>query len=1661
MQAAALSDAVASITHTGTIDTTGVQGGAVDILAEHGQIRVSGSITANSTAAGNKGSDIYIGREDKIDPVTGKVTTVLAAATDVSGAKLESNQGFVETSGDVLSTTGTRVKAGEWLLDPYNITIAAGAATGTNYASFTSGADSVILASDISANLTAGTSVTIATGDGDGGASVGNIAVNESIAKTGGVDATLTLKAHGNINVAAGKTITSTVGKLNTIFNSDSDGLNGGGITFGTGSGITSNGGNITLGGGTALNGTGFATADGSSLLQGISMYSAKINAGGGDISMRGQTAVSSTAVSLADVFGIYIAGTGSEITTTVAGTIDLLGSNQNLDALSRGFVLSGGTITGGSSGAVKIVGDSRPTISTFSDIKGASIGGNGTVTSTGGHISIKGYAGQGSKNSSGLEIAGKVIAVGAGAIDLLGEANLAGSGGNVGLATSGAAEISSFNGNINITGTGGSGNGYIIRNHGVVLDSSTAVKSTGTGSITLTGTAVNVDNGYSYGVDIRKGGLQTKTGDIKIDAVVPANYQVAAIIGAAVTSESGNVYVRSAGGKIYNSSAGTISGNNVSIDNSKGTIDAHGVITSGTGGASTFPGVLSQIGVDLQGSVTAANNLNIYGNQTGSDAGVKMSGASTTISGKNVTINGKSSSGNGVLLSGATLSGAYLNVTGATTTGYNGFAWSGGNINTTGTGGTSAASTIKGISAASTTASDGYGAFMMYDNGAANAASGTTLTLAGEAKTLSTGQNTKERGILVRSGSTLTATGDITLDGSSKSSDGIGFDGILDVRGTNSKLTIKGITAASSNGGLSGVNISGTIINNGTNTQPITFIGEATNKLGSNIDTAVNISGTVNGGMANVNVQAKYGKIGISAGTVGAAINGANISIDNTLGTIDANTGAINAGTGTSNYTNAINLSGALNATGYINVLGNVETTTNAGVSLATTGSATTSGSSSIIKIQSNGYIVNNGVIGNTGSSGATSSTNLTSTSGSISGSGTLVAKNLYMTATSGAIGTSLQRINTNVDNLSLNSAGSQYITEANAATVAAKSTAGGIDIATTNGTLTVGTVNGTTGLTAGNDIKLTTTSSTEDALRIVQKIESTTGDVIINATTSETIVPLSGRFAAVKSSAEVKGKNITMDAVALGTTGQTLGYYGAGGTGVFTASNNLSLKGSTQNAGNGFYMWMGAISAGNTLSIEGTSALGQGVGFDGTGSTPNVTVTSGKGITIKGTASSSTSTLPQTAINLKNVNLTNSSGAVTLEAIKGDIKTEGTGTLIQNGNGGVKLTTVGDGNITVPKIINNETGDVVIAAGSDLLAGNGTGGQVKTVAGNTITQANATPGNTYLYTGNANDTGSLSTVGGFANGLFLSTIGLDTVNAASNTAYASGPITGGAKTQVMFREKVALNGNLNNATVTYGDSTNSAAVKAALQTANPASGTSNVFSTTRNAGTFKILNADFFADMSSGKPSVDTALSLDTNKSNSGNLKANSAGYDIDIAGAKYTFDRVAKLEVKQKSLTALYLANNKVFDGNTNATLASATLKDIIGIDDVKPTNTSATFDTAAVGTGKTVRVAGIKLTGDDAANYTIDTTATTTANITDAPVRPPSPPIPPSPRVPTVVTGSATPFALASAEDLDEDVCSANSIENCYCEESIINKDVDICYEPLANKKRTAR
>ena len=91
---------------------------------------------------------------------------------------------------------------------------------------------------------------------------------------------------------------------------------------------------------------------------------------------------------------------------------------------------------------------------------------------------------------------------------------------------------------------------------------------------------------------------------------------------------------------------------------------------------------------------------------------------------------------------------------------------------------------------------------------------------------------------------------------------------------------------------------------------------------------------------------------------------------------------------------------------------------------------------------------------------------------------------------------------------------------------------------------------------------------------------------------------------------------------------------------------------------------------------------------------------------------------------------------------------------------------------------------------------------------------------------------------------------------------------------------------------------------------------------------------------------------------------------------------------LTTNPKTLTATASASNKVYDGLTTAT-TTLTFSGLVGSETLGQT-VASTFSDKNVGTGKTVTVNSITLAdgsnGGLAANYTISTGQTTTANIT---------------------------------------------------------------------------
>lgn len=86
-----------------------------------------------------------------------------------------------------------------------------------------------------------------------------------------------------------------------------------------------------------------------------------------------------------------------------------------------------------------------------------------------------------------------------------------------------------------------------------------------------------------------------------------------------------------------------------------------------------------------------------------------------------------------------------------------------------------------------------------------------------------------------------------------------------------------------------------------------------------------------------------------------------------------------------------------------------------------------------------------------------------------------------------------------------------------------------------------------------------------------------------------------------------------------------------------------------------------------------------------------------------------------------------------------------------------------------------------------------------------------------------------------------------------------------------------------------------------------------------------------------------------------------------------------------ITAKNVTGSFTADNKVYDGTTDATVLTRSVNGAINGDVVNLTGGTATFNDANVGTGKTVTLTGATLGGADAGNYNLTSVNTTTAGI----------------------------------------------------------------------------
>jgi filamentous hemagglutinin family protein len=742
--------------------------------------------------------------------------TRFAGLIEAKGSRTNGDGGFVETSsrsileaiGQVDASASARGKAGQWLLDPNNITISTGAnANISGNPDFTTSNNSAVLsAASIVSALNNSTSVTVATGTAGANSQSGDIAVNTSITKTAGSAASLTLKAHNNISFATNAVISSTSGALNVTINSDSDASGAGSILMNLNTGILSNGGNIILGGG--LDPTTTAAIGSGANARGVNLNKATLNAAGGNISIRGIGLASGTSRD-----GVIFQG-GSVVRTTGNGTITIVGNAGTGTATTnnRGvYLTSANTVVAAQNGAINITGTGGGTTSGNEGIYvtvGAVIQSEGsgainltghaggttalgiylnqttatnTITSEGGDVTLRSNqsiqltraniisntaaqfnllvnsdldasgAGRIYFATSSATTNGGNITLGGGAAPLTTSAR--GHAGNIEGINLNASTLNAGGGDISLRGQGHNGT---TNNHGVILQAASQVKTSGAGEINIYGTGGNGTSG-NRGIYLTAAStyIESEDGSINLTGTSGGS-----------TSTNNGIYL-TAGGNLLSTGMGDI-------------------MLTGHASGTTTQGIWINQSSPVNTITTAGGNVSLYSNST-----IQLNSAvfsSTTATAYDILINADRDE----------VSGGTISISGSSLLSYGGDIILGGGASPLTTAASAVSTSIAyGIQIIGASLLDAAGGDI-YINGRGN-----NLT-------------TNNYGVTIQAGSRIQTSndGDITITGQGGNGSGTGNRGVYitgagsAVSAGNGSITITG-TGGSSNTSSYGIDLS------------------------------------------------------------------------------------------------------------------------------------------------------------------------------------------------------------------------------------------------------------------------------------------------------------------------------------------------------------------------------------------------------------------------------------------------------------------------------------------------------------------------------------------------------------------------------------------------------------------------------------------------------------------------------------------------------------------------------------------------------------------------------------------------------------------------------------------------------------------------------------
>lgn len=335
-----------SLTGQSTIDASGQQGGGVIVIGGDYQGKnpdvLNASQTVLSAESNLKADALERGDGGKII-VWGNDQARIAGNISAMGGKQSGNGGFVETSAAQIkiadltkvSTAAPNGKAGLWLIDPNDYTIAAtgGDITGATLgANLNTGAVTILSSSGGSGSngaINVNDPVTWTSSNALTLTAVGAINLNSSLS---GASGAVTMTAPGGINQAAGAIITTDKLKINAGANvvlSEANMVNSLAIDMGTSGNLTyTNGKSLTIDTVDSTNGVSFATNPGTIKIKttvGNLTLSQPVSTGpmgGGDIELEAAGALALNA-SVDSVFN----ATPNGVVTLKAGTGGIAGS--------------------------------------------------------------------------------------------------------------------------------------------------------------------------------------------------------------------------------------------------------------------------------------------------------------------------------------------------------------------------------------------------------------------------------------------------------------------------------------------------------------------------------------------------------------------------------------------------------------------------------------------------------------------------------------------------------------------------------------------------------------------------------------------------------------------------------------------------------------------------------------------------------------------------------------------------------------------------------------------------------------------------------------------------------------------------------------------------------------------------------------------------------------------------------------------------------------------------------------------------------------------------------------------------------------------------------------------------------------------------------------